>query len=77
MVINGNVDNIMTIIMKNLQIQIPDYDSALDPTKKLNPLPIEMEWSITSRQIRDMQVLYKLICTPGNRKNKSECRRKK
>ncbi|XP_057328756.1 NAD-dependent protein deacetylase Sirt6 isoform X2 [Microplitis mediator] len=77
LVINGNVDNIMTIVMKNLQIQIPDYDSAFDPTKKLNPLPIEMEWSIASRQIKDLKELYNIICSPGNRKNKSKSRREK
>lgn len=75
--INGNVDDIFSIVMENLQLQIPNYDSSFDVTKNINALPTNMEWSISLYQIKKMKELYKSIRKTHSRKKNINTVKKK
>ncbi|CAD6208929.1 GSCOCG00010742001-RA-CDS [Cotesia congregata] len=77
LVINGNVDDIFSIVMGNLQLQIPNYDSSIDITKNINTLPTNMEWTISLYQIKKMKELYKSIRKTHSRKKNVNTVKKK
>lgn len=71
MVINGNVDDVMMSVMKNLGIVIPDYKSDEDPTRNADMTSCEMDWTIPTSWVKEMKLLYKKVCKPTKRKRKT------
>ena len=57
--------------MKTLGLEIPEYETELDPTRNSDTSAQEMDWTIGTSQIKDMKILYKKVCTPVKRKRKT------
>lgn len=71
LIINGNVDEIIITVMKKLGLEIPEYDSSMDPTRNSDPTAKEMDWTIPTSRVKEMNVLYKKVCKPMRRKRKT------
>lgn len=71
LIINGNVEDIMTNVMKKLGLEIPHYTSDMDPTRNSDRTSIEMDWTIPTTRIKEMKLLYKKVCKPTKRKRKT------
>ncbi|KAI4484759.1 hypothetical protein M0804_007325 [Polistes exclamans] len=71
LIINGNVDEIIISVMKKLGLEIPVYDVSMDPTRNPDTTCKEMDWTIPSSRIKEMNVLYKKVCKPMRRKRKT------
>lgn len=57
--------------MKNLGLEIPEYDISLDPTRSTDINTREMDWTIPTSRIKEMKILYKKVCTPVKRKRRA------
>jgi mono-ADP-ribosyltransferase sirtuin 6 len=67
-VISTYVDTVLEKVCKRLGIEIPEYESANDPTK----LPVcDLEWNIPTDQIKNMDKLYSKRIKELNKKRKS------
>ncbi|XP_047347571.1 NAD-dependent protein deacetylase Sirt6 isoform X1 [Vespa velutina] len=71
LIINGNVDEIMVSVMKKLGLEVPVYDTSMDPTRNPDTTCKEMDWTIPTSRIKEMNVLYKKVCKPMRRKRKT------
>lgn len=71
LIINGNVDEIIITVMKKLGLDIPEYESTMDPTRNSDTTAKEMDWTIPTSRIKEMNVLYKKVCKPMRRKRKT------
>lgn len=71
LIINGNVDEIMVSVMKKLGLEIPEYETSMDPTRNPDTTCKEMDWTIPTSRIKEMNVLYKKVCKPMRRKRKT------
>lgn len=71
LIINGNVDEIMITVMKKLGFDIPEYESSMDPTRNSDTTAKEMDWTIPTSRVKEMNVLYKKVCKPMRRKRKT------
>lgn len=68
---NGNVDEIIVAVMKKLGLEIPEYESSMDPTRNSDTTAKEMDWTIPTSRVKEMNVLYKKVCKPMRRKRKT------
>lgn len=57
--------------MKKLGLDIPDYETSLDPTRNSDVNSKEMDWTIPTTWVKEMKILYKKVCTPVKRKKKA------
>ena len=57
--------------MKTLGLEIPEYESSLDPTRNTDINSREMDWTIPTSRIKEMKILYKKVCTPVKRKRRA------
>lgn len=57
--------------MKKLGLEIPEYESSMDPTRNSDTTAKEMDWTIPTSRIKEMNVLYKKVCKPMKRKRKT------
>lgn len=57
--------------MKKLGLEIPEYESTMDPTRNSDTTSKEMDWTIPTSRIKEMNVLYKKVCKPMRRKRKT------
>lgn len=57
--------------MKNLGLEIPEYDISSDPTRSTDINTREMDWTIPTSRIKEMKILYKKVCTPVKRKRRA------
>lgn len=57
--------------MKKLGLEIPEYESAMDPTRNSDTTAKEMDWTIPTSRVKEMNVLYKKVCKPMRRKRKT------
>lgn len=71
MIMNGNVDEIIVAVMKKLGFEIPEYESSMDPTRNSDTTAKEMDWTIPTSRVKEMNVLYKKVCKPMRRKRKT------
>ncbi|KYN07526.1 NAD-dependent deacetylase sirtuin-6 [Cyphomyrmex costatus] len=71
LIINGNVDEVMVAVMNKLGLEIPEYESSMDPTRNSDTTAKEMDWTIPTSRIKEMNVLYKKVCKPMRRKRKT------
>lgn len=71
LIINGNVDEIMVAVMKKLGLEIPEHESSMDPTRNSDTTAKEMDWTIPTSRVKEMNVLYKKVCKPMRRKRKT------
>ncbi|XP_014209603.1 NAD-dependent protein deacetylase Sirt6 [Copidosoma floridanum] len=71
LIINGKLDNVIASVMKNLGIEIPVYQTSLDPTRSSDVNSREMDWTIPTSRIKEMKILYKKVCTPVKRKRRA------
>ncbi|XP_054008801.1 NAD-dependent protein deacetylase Sirt6 isoform X2 [Hylaeus anthracinus] len=71
LIINGNVDEIIISVMKKLGLEIPEYESTMDPTRNSDTTSKEMDWTIPTSRIKEMNVLYKKVCKPMKRKRQT------
>ncbi|XP_076227971.1 sirtuin 6 isoform X2 [Nomia melanderi] len=71
LIINGNIDDIMISVMKKLGLEIPEYESTMDPTRNSDTTSKEMDWTIPTSRVKEMNVLYKKVCKPMKRKRKT------
>ncbi|XP_012261811.2 NAD-dependent protein deacetylase Sirt6 [Athalia rosae] len=71
LVISGMVDEVISIVMKKLGFEIPDYNSDLDPTRNSEMTSAELNWTIPTACIKEMKILYKKVCRPTQRKRKT------
>lgn len=71
LIINGNVDEIIITVMKKMGLEIPEYESSMDPTRNSDTTAKEMDWTIPTSRIKEMNVLYKKVCKPMRRKRKT------
>lgn len=71
LVINGNVDEIITNVMKKIGVEIPEYSTESDPTRNSDLSSSELDWSIPSSRVKEMKVLYKKVCKPTKRNRKT------
>ncbi|XP_011695482.1 PREDICTED: NAD-dependent protein deacetylase Sirt6 isoform X2 [Wasmannia auropunctata] len=71
LIINGNVDEIMVAVMKKLGLEIAEYESSMDPTRNSDTTAKEMDWTIPTSRVKEMNVLYKKVCKPMRRKRKT------
>ncbi|XP_070511868.1 NAD-dependent protein deacetylase Sirt6 isoform X2 [Cardiocondyla obscurior] len=71
LIINGNVDEIVVAVMKKLGLEIPEYESSMDPTRNSDTTAKEMDWTIPTSRVKEMNVLYKKVCKPMRRKRKT------
>ncbi|XP_076627902.1 sirtuin 6 isoform X2 [Colletes latitarsis] len=71
LIINGNVDEIMISVMKKLGLEIPEYESTMDPTRNSDITSKDMDWTIPTSRIKEMNVLYKKVCKPMKRKRQT------
>lgn len=61
--IHAYVDEIMTMLMKNLNIKIPKYTAKNDPTKTLASTPDKfIEWTISDSTVKKMKKIYEAKC---------------
>lgn len=65
------VDDIIVLVMKKLGLEIPDYDSELDPTRNSDMTSKDMDWTIPTARVKEMKILYKKVCKPTQRKRKT------
>jgi mono-ADP-ribosyltransferase sirtuin 6 len=65
------VNEIIVAVMKKLGLEIPEYESSMDPTRNSDTTAKEMDWTIPSSRIKEMNVLYKKVCKPMRRKRKT------
>lgn len=61
----------MISVMKKLGLEIPEYESTMDPTRNSDTTSKEMDWTIPNSRLKEMNVLYKKICKPMKRKRKT------
>lgn len=61
----------MISVMKKLGLEIPEYESTMDPTRNSDTTSKEMDWTIPTSRIKEMNVLYKKVCKPMRRKRKT------
>jgi len=61
----------MVAVMKKLGLEIPEYESGMDPTRNSDTTAKEMDWTIPTSRIKEMNVLYKKVCKPMRRKRKT------
>lgn len=61
----------MVAVMKKLGLEIPEYESSMDPTRNSDTTAKEMDWTIPTSRIKEMNVLYKKVCKPMRRKRKT------
>lgn len=61
----------MITVMKKLGLEIPEYESSMDPTRNSDTTAKEMDWTIPTSRIKEMNVLYKKVCKPMRRKRKT------
>lgn len=71
LIVNGNVDEIMVTVMKMMGLEIPEYESTMDPTRNSDTTAKEMDWTIPTSRVKEMNVLYKKVCKPMRRKRKT------
>lgn len=71
LIINGNVDEVMVAVMNKLGLEIPEYESSMDPTRNSDTTAKEMDWTIPTSRVKEMNVLYKKVCKPMRRKRKT------
>lgn len=71
MIMNGNVNEIIVAVMKKLGLEIPEYESSMDPTRNSDTTAKEMDWTIPTSRVKEMNVLYKKVCKPMRRKRKT------
>lgn len=57
--------------MKKLGLEIPEYESSMDPTRNSDTTAKEMDWTIPTSRVKEMNVLYKKVCKPMRRKRKT------
>lgn len=57
--------------MKKLGVEIPEYESSMDPTRNSDTTAKEMDWTIPTSRIKEMNMLYKKVCKPMRRKRKT------
>lgn len=57
--------------MKKLGLEIPEYESGMDPTRNSDTTAKEMDWTIPTSRVKEMNVLYKKVCKPMRRKRKT------
>lgn len=60
----------MTQVMSNLNLEIPEYSSKLDPTKCNESLNV-IEWTIEKMFIKQIKHLYEAKCTKKRKLLKS------
>lgn len=65
------MDEIVVAVMKKLGLEIPEYESSMDPTRNSDTTAKEMDWTIPTSRIKEMNVLYKKVCKPMKRKRKT------
>lgn len=61
----------MSSVMKKLGLEIPEYESTMDPTRNSDTTSKEMDWTIPTSRVKEMNVLYKKVCKPMKRKRKT------
>lgn len=61
----------MIAVMKKLGLEIPEHESSMDPTRNSDTTAKEMDWTIPTSRIKEMNVLYKKVCKPMRRKRKT------
>lgn len=61
----------MVAVMKKLGLEIPEYESGMDLTRNSDTTAKEMDWTIPTSRIKEMNVLYKKVCKPMRRKRKT------
>jgi len=61
----------MVAVMKKLKLEIPEYESSMDPTRNSDTTAKEMDWTIPTSRVKEMNVLYKKVCKPMRRKRKT------
>lgn len=57
--------------MKKLGLEIPEHESGMDPTRNPDTTCKEMDWTIPTSRIKEMNMLYKKVCKPMRRKRKT------
>lgn len=57
--------------MKKLGLEIREYESSMDPTRNSDTTAKEMDWTIPTSRVKEMNVLYKKVCKPMRRKRKT------
>lgn len=57
LIISSYVDNVLTKLLKKLNIELPEYCEDYDPTKKVNNGDIE-EWTVEQNWVKDTEKLY-------------------
>ncbi|KAJ8941146.1 hypothetical protein NQ318_004266 [Aromia moschata] len=61
LIINSYVDDVISNVMKKLDLEIPEYSPHIDPTK--NQLPdFGVEWNISKNDIKEVKKRYDKIC---------------
>lgn len=56
----------MSLLMEELNLAIPEYDSKLDPSCQELTSPVE--WTIPESEVKRMRLLYEQTCCKANRK---------
>lgn len=49
------MDVILEMILKRLGVELPDYTTEMDPTKRMDSI---LEWTIPCEQVKDLEKLY-------------------
>lgn len=57
--------------MKKLGLEIPEHESSMDLTRNSDTTAKEMDWTIPTSRVKEMNVLYKKVCKPMRRKRKT------
>ncbi|XP_065223646.1 NAD-dependent protein deacetylase Sirt6 [Planococcus citri] len=69
LLIHTYVDDIMTLLMQELGLELPDFDRKLDPSKREKSSIVE--WTIPDAEVKRMRLLYEQNCCK-NKKRKSK-----
>lgn len=69
LLIHTYVDDIMSLLMAELGLVIPDYNPKLDPSKRDPPDTI-FEWTIPESEVKRMRSLYEQNCCKAKKKIK-------
>lgn len=73
LLIHTYVDDVMTMLMKNLGIKIPKYSPKNDPTRSLSTLSENfLEWTISDSVVKKMKKVYEEKCGSKEAKKRLE-----
>ncbi|KAL0271071.1 UNVERIFIED_CONTAM: hypothetical protein PYX00_008290 [Menopon gallinae] len=73
LIIHAYVDEIMTMLMKNLNLKIPKYSPKCDPTRIVAQSPEKfLEWTISDYALKKMKKIYEEKCGTKEAKKRLE-----